>query len=281
MIFLIKYKEENEEEQNGTKETQTKNETNNVHQSSSCIKKIKINVKDKRSSDKINQVRKAEEEAPQSVPFSLQDEPRNQEVSEEQSKEPHENGSTNKEETEKKEENVKVETQEKEKNNNEKKDTFNSLFSSSNKEGGSLFSGSLFSNNLNKSSLFSSSAGSSLPNLFSNINSTPGPGLFSFSSTGNQNNFFNFSKKNESDEEGSDGEDEKEEKRSDSPEAYRPTTEKTNGPYNKKYVKLVESFFVYNRKDKKYLSKGDGYLSIEYTEEPKKNAVIVFRYRSK
>jgi len=43
-------------------------------------------------------------------------------------------------------------------------------------------------------------------------------------------------------------------------------------------VKLLDNFFVYNKKDKKYLSKGDGYLSIEFMDDSKnKNGVFVFR----
>jgi hypothetical protein len=277
--YLKKYKEESEEEQTTLKETQNKNETNKVSINVPSIKTIKLNFKEIRSSDKGKPPRKQEEEAPQSAPFNLQEETKNEpEVREEQPEE--HNGNEVKENGNKeRKEDLKTEEKEKETEKSEKKDIFNSLFSKPSTEGGSLFSGSLFSSNANQNSLFGSNAGSSLPNLFSNINSLPGSGLFTFSNTGNQsNNFFNFSKKNESDEEGDDGEDEKEEKRSESPEVYRPTTEKTNGPYIKKYVKLVEAFFVYNKNDKKYMSKGDGYLSIEYTEEPKKSAVFVFRY---
>jgi len=143
-----------------------------------------------------------------------------------------------------------------------------------------LFSGSLFSGNGNKNSLFPSSGslfssgGSSLPSLFSNINggNQEGGSLFS-SLTQNTGGFFLNSQKiggDDDDEEGSGEEDEKEDKRSDSPEVYRPTTEKTTGPYSKKYIKLVDNFSIYDKKEKKYHSKGDGYLSIEYVEEPKK-----------
>ena len=259
-------------ESNGETETPNKDENKKDQidpiQTTPTIKKIKINVKEKKSSTSIKSVTKEPEVTTPNIPFSIHEnisqkvqeketvveqekkiiEPLNDEVSDNRN-----NGNSDK---------------------NQEKPTF-SLFS--NKiEGTSLFSGSLFANNNNKGSLFGSN-GSALPNLFSNLkSSSEGGNLFNFSNlSAGGNNFFN--KKNDSEEDGSDGEDDKQEKRSDSPEVYRPTTEKTTGPYSKKYVKLVENFFVYNKKEKKYLSKGDGFFSIEYIEEPKKSALFVFR----
>ena len=264
MIILIKYREESEGETENPKKDQEKTDLTKSIQSTPTIKKIKINVRDKKSSASIKSST-LESEIIQNVPFSVNEEP----IQKVEEKIPQEKENQTNEHNENEE--VKL-------NKNGKKEEKPTSFLFSNNNGSSLFSGSLFSNNANKNSLFGSSSGSSLSNLFSNLNKTEGGSLFNFSNLSNGGSTF-FNKKNESDEEGSDGEkDNENEKRSDSPEVYRPTTEKSTGPYTKKYVKLVESFFVYNKKDKKYLSKGDGYFSIEYSEEPKKSAVFVFRY---
>jgi len=162
-----------------------------------------------------------------------------------------------------------------------------SLFSTPNPSSSNLFGGSLFADNNNKNNLFPSgslfsSGGSQLSGLFQSINNPPEGGSMFSSLSQNTGGFFLQNTKiggDDDDEEGSGGEDEEEGKngKSDSPEPYRPMTEKSTGPYSKKYIKLIDNFAIYDKKEKKYHSKGDGYLSIEYVEEPKKSGVIVFR----
>jgi hypothetical protein len=70
---------------------------------------------------------------------------------------------------------------------------------------------------------------------------------------------------------------------SNSPNPYNPTKKneilKEKSIYEKKYVKEIESLYVYVKDENKYVSKGKGFLSIEYTDvDSKKIGVIVFRY---
>ena len=287
----MQYCEKSDDDKEEPKIDHNKKETTNVN--SPNIKKIKLKIQEKKSSSSLksnpNEINSSE-----NAPFSITDknEKNNEGISE-----PRLNSNNKKEDQTDILDNsngalsAKKEISGKKENSNlfsQPQPNSQSLFSGSNIQNnnnslfpkiqtGSLFSGSLFTDNSNKNSLFPNT-GSNLPSLFSNLNKpTESTGLFNFSNLSQGNSFFN-NKTNESDDEGSDGEEDKnQEKRSDSPEAYKPNTEKTTGPYNKKYVKLVDNFFVYNKKEKKYLSKGDGYFSIEYSEEPKKSAVFVFR----
>jgi hypothetical protein len=161
-------------------------------------------------------------------------------------------------------------------------------FSNSNLfSGGSLF-GSSLSKTLASSSLFSGSSFNANSSLF-----------------GNQ------TKKNE-DESGDENDDNNEEdilKPSDSPKAYDPINNENKGAvksiFTKKYLKEIESFYELvkeevntckDSKDKadeakseakeekntsfvnKYVNKGKGFLSFEYTEEGGKAAIMVYRY---
>jgi len=127
----------------------------------------------------------------------------------------------------------------------------------------------LFSFNSQPGSLFSSTN----PTLFSNSNSQTN--FFNFGN-GSGNSFFNNSKKESDEEDGVEGgEDEKQV--DNSLEAYKPNKEDLNSPYSKKYNKLIETFYLFNKETKKYISKGEGYLSLEYTDKPSKVGVVVFR----
>jgi hypothetical protein len=66
---------------------------------------------------------------------------------------------------------------------------------------------------------------------------------------------------------------------SDSPNAYNPVEDKKNKSiYTKKYLKQMENIYVFHKgEEKKYLSKGNGFLSIEYTNVGKKAGLIVYR----
>jgi len=136
--------------------------------------------------------------------------------------------------------------------------------------GSNLFSGSsLFQNN----SLFSGTSSS----LFS---SKP---LFNFSSINSTTTFVKDKKEEDSDE--GEGEGENDLFESNSPNPYNPlemakgpkTTEK--GPYEKRFLKELENIFVYVKDEGKFVTKGKGFLSLEFAEvDNKKVGVIVFRY---
>jgi len=198
------------------------------------------------------------------------------------------------------------------KNESKKEQQTYSIFSNHKKDGEikESFSGNLFKiqeenkqndNNPQPSTIFGNNTlfSSSQNNLFS-FNSQPGSffnstnntGLFGnqslFSNSNSQTNFFNFGNvsgnsffknaKKESDDEGDGeegGEDEKQE--DNSLEAFKPNKEDLNSPYLKKYNKLIETFYLFNKETKKYISKGEGYLSLEYTDKPSKVGVLVFR----
>jgi hypothetical protein len=148
----------------------------------------------------------------------------------------------------------------------------------------SLFSGSLFGGPTNTPSIFAqSSQGQQSTSLFS---SKP---LFNFSSisSGAGTNFFSKAtetKENESDSEGGEGDNDLFQS-SNSPNPYNPTDIKSNtnvhkeqSVYKKKYVKNVENVFVYSKDEGKFVSKGNGFLSLEQADENgKKVAVVVFR----
>ena len=112
--------------------------------------------------------------------------------------------------------------------------------------------------------------------------------LFSFSSESQlfkfdslkPNEGFLFSKQEnkKSDDEEDEGEDD-ELQGSNSPNAYNPENlnTKSTSKFTKMYVSHVENILVYNKEDNKFVSKGSGYLSIEYTDVDQKVAFIVFR----
>jgi hypothetical protein len=132
------------------------------------------------------------------------------------------------------------------------------------KGGENPFASSLFS----EKPLFSFSQGSSLFNFQS---FKPNE---SFLSSKQENK-----KSDDEDEEG--GEDELQ--GSNSPNAYNPTENVSTlekSKYTKKFVSHVDNILVYNKDENKFISKGSGYLSIEYTDVDTKSAFIVFRYIS-
>merc|ERR1712032_891927 len=135
---------------------------------------------------------------------------------------------------------------------------FSNLETQEKSNSGGLFSSSL-SQTINKSSLFANSS------LFGNSNSS----LFS-----NEN-------KNNVEEEG-EGEDEQ---KPSTPTQYDPLVTSKDSIYKKEFVKEIDSFFeltkVENEEKKttenKYVNKGRGFLSLEYTEKEEKTALIVYR----
>lgn len=126
----------------------------------------------------------------------------------------------------------------------------------------------LFSN----TSLFSN-AGSSLfknSSLFSDSNITKGASLFS-----NLNNTSTFLKK---DEEDSAEDEDKLFNRTDDPEAFKPKekVEPEESDYLREYLKQLDNIFIYSSENKKFVSKGNGYLSLEL-HKTKKYAIFLFR----
>ena len=184
----------------------------------------------------------------------------------------------------------------------------NSLFSGGNTK--SLFSGNdgkpLFSdsNTLNNSnnknlfsgtSLFSNNNGNSLfgPNLFSNNNIKGNPfseikgeefvqSLFNNSNKNNDNNNTNNNKGLLFDY-NQGGEDNEEEDERDKPKtvyASEPLKAQDYSDYSKLYNTHLYNLFLYRKSEKKFISKGSGFLSIEKTKDEKSEqhkAVIVFR----
>jgi hypothetical protein len=152
-----------------------------------------------------------------------------------------------------------------------------------------LFQDKGASNHFAGSSIFSGTGSSSLFNF--NTTSSGSGSLF-----GGQKLFADFSslKKDDSsfftkstgaekeanksdDEDGEEGDDVLQ--GSESPNAYNPTLEKKDekSDFVKKFVRQIDNVLVYNKEENKFVSKGSGYISIEYTEVGKKSAFIVFR----
>ena len=137
-------------------------------------------------------------------------------------------------------------------------------------------SNSLFGNN-NSNSLFGSNNSNS---LFGNNNSTSlfqNKSIFDFS---------NINKKNENEDNDDKNEDDNEENdnngKSNSPNPYNPEND-TNDQVNKNgfkkiYVKRIDNFYLFEKSENKYISRGNGFVSIETSnKDNKKLAVIMFR----
>ena len=148
-------------------------------------------------------------------------------------------------------------------NNNIFSDNLNSNKDNNTKKEGSLFTGE---------SLFKPSG-----TLFSNTE-----GL-TFSGFKNTTSFFtdNISKdkKNENEEEEEDEnelfKDEDDKPKTENP---KPLESQDISNYEKKFTIHIDNFYVYSKENKKYISKGNGFLSIETSKDKnKKSSVIVFR----
>ena len=171
-------------------------------------------------------------------------------------------------------------------NNPEKETGFKTegLFGTNSENKGSLFGKSP---NLEKGGAFGdlsnpiktpvSLFGSSSDNLIKKDSSLFGSGLFTF----NNSNSKDEKKDSKSDEE--EGDDNI--GQSNSPNAYNPEeeTEKekenNNNGFKKIYIKRVDDLYTLNKEEKKYISKGNGYISIEIKKDndDKRFAVLMFR----
>jgi hypothetical protein len=157
-------------------------------------------------------------------------------------------------------------------------DNKNKLFQD--KGNANTFSNStLFSGDNKGSSLFNfSTTASSGSSLFG------GQKLFDFGSIKkDEGSFFKPQEaKTKSDEEdnGEEGEDDVLQG-SESP-SYNPTTrvaKDEKSDYVKKFVRQIDNILVYNKEENKFVSKGSGFISVEYTDkDDKKAAFVVFRY---
>ena len=111
--------------------------------------------------------------------------------------------------------------------------------------------------------------------LFSNLEK---PEL-TFSGFKNTNSFFteNNDKKEENEEEENELFNEEEENKPKS-EKPKPLVSQDFSNYDKKYNNHIDNFYVFSRITKKYVSKGNGFLSVEISKDKnKKSSVIVFR----
>lgn len=182
----------------------------------------------------------------------------------------------------------------KEESKEKPKSIFGDFMASSKATTGGLFG--FLGNEKTDKTLTGQAAGSStlFGNIFQSGASSSGSlfgskNLFNFSSMNTSgSSFLSSAKKTEEKalgEEESEGEGEAGEdlfQQSNSPNPYNPVekseTQKEKGPYSKKYVKEIDNLFVYIRDEGKFVSKGKGFLSLEYAEmEGKKIGVVVFR----
>ena len=142
------------------------------------------------------------------------------------------------------------------KNNEKKEENKESLFNNLFKEGDSFkFTGNLFSNT--------------------------GKPQLTFSDFKSINSFFNESnnKKEENEEEKNENElfNEKDDEMP-KKEKPKPLVSQDFSNYEKKYNSYIENFYVFSRITKKYVSKGNGFLSLEISKDKNnKRGVIVFR----
>ena len=142
------------------------------------------------------------------------------------------------------------------KNNEKKEENKESLFNNLFKEGDSFkFTGNLFSNT--------------------------GKPQLTFSDFKSINSFFNESnnKKEENEEEKNENElFNEEDDEMPKKEKPKPLVSQDFSNYEKKYNSYIENFYVFSRITKKYVSKGNGFLSLEISKDKNnKRGVIVFR----
>ena len=201
-------------------------------------------------------------------------------------------------------------------NNNTNNNNSTSLFGNKNNNNStSIFSNT---NNNNSTSLFGNSNNNNSTSIFSNTNNNNSTSLFgnkdnekkeennsnsfshifkqgnlfkstlfsnlekpelTFSGFKNTNSFFteNNDKKEENEEEENELFNEEEENKPKS-EKPKPLVSQDFSNYDKKYNNHIDNFYVFSRITKKYVSKGNGFLSVEISKDKnKKSSVIVFR----
>lgn len=110
--------------------------------------------------------------------------------------------------------------------------------------------------------------------LFSNSNITKGSSLFSNLPT-NNNLFSNSNTNKEDDEEDNDNE-EVFKKESEAVIGFNPENQPQESEYNKLFVKQVDNLYIFSKDEKKFVSKGKGFISLEKHKE-KNTAFVIFR----
>ena len=191
-------------------------------------------------------------------------------------------------------------------NNNTNNNNSTTLFGNKDNNSTSIFSNT---NNNNSTSLFGNSNNNNSTSIFSNTNNNNSTSLFgnkdnekkdifkqgnlfkstlfsnlekpelTFSGFKNTNSFFteNNDKKEENEEEENELFNEEEENKPKS-EKPKPLVSQDFSNYEKKYNNHIDNFYVFSRITKKYVSKGNGFLSVEISKDKnKKSSVIVFR----
>ena len=130
-------------------------------------------------------------------------------------------------------------------------------------------------NNNNSTSIFGNSK-----SLFGHLNNSNSTSL-TFSDFKSINSFFNESnnKKEENEEEKNENElFNEEDDEMPKKEKPKPLVSQDFSNYEKKYNSYIENFYVFSRITKKYVSKGNGFLSLEISKDKNnKRGVIVFR----
>lgn len=139
------------------------------------------------------------------------------------------------------------------------------------------FSTGLFSS---APSLFNKTAGEKSSSLFG------GASLFSFGNMAGSSSFFAKTEKKEEDKSGSEDEGEDQNdlfqgSKSPDRDAYNPEKSKETNDnkepsmYTKKFVKSVENLYIYSKKENKFISRGNGFLSVEYADHDDKRIGLV------
>ncbi len=156
---------------------------------------------------------------------------------------------------------------------NEKNSLFenNNLFKNENNN--SLFNNNLFETSLKNESIFSPLNTKKFNSHFFSIDNN---NFFNFNNFNNKSNFLN-NKNNEKKEENSDEFfSEENNKKENKPSII---IKKEDENYIKKYSKFIDDIFIFSNENKKFISKGNGILSIEFSKEKSKQkiAILIFR----
>ena len=153
----------------------------------------------------------------------------------------------------------------------------NSLFENNilfkNENNNSLFNNNLFETSLKNESFFSPLNTKKFNSHFFSIDNK---NFFNFNNFNNKSNFLN-NKNNEKKEENSDEFfSEENNKKENKPSII---IKKEDENYIKKYSKIIDDIFIFSNENKKFISKGNGILSIEFSKEKSKQkiAILIFR----
>ena len=156
---------------------------------------------------------------------------------------------------------------------NEKNSLFENNILFKNENNNSLFNNNLFETSLKNESIFSPLNTKKFNSHFFSIDNK---NLFNFNNFNNKSNFLN-NKNNEKKEENSDEFfSEENNKKENKPSII---IKKEDENYIKKYSKIIDDIFIFSNENKKFISKGNGILSIEFSKEKSKQkiAILIFR----